>query len=301
MVNVIRFEEFNQYYIKTRGAIRSRIPEFNVYRHADIGDQVVQREGPFTLSYYHFVLGVSLNVDISISGRRHMTEDYTLVLLLPGQIVTWERTGGWDGYIIDVKEQFLNFFGLVSTIREAKFLQDLSPIVIHLSREQYLDLSNIYEMLLAEHEHLKEENIHAIKHLMQVLVLHFSRIVRNASGQPEVASESPKQSRQTADLANQFKRLVVNNYLISKSVGFYADQLHVTPAYLSKCVRATFYKSPKEVINEVILVHAKALLQDPKRSIKEIAYDLNFVDYSHFVKFFKQAEGLTPHEYRQVV
>jgi AraC-like DNA-binding protein len=43
---------------------------------------------------------------------------------------------------------------------------------------------------------------------------------------------------------------------------------------------------------------AKELLVETNRSLKEIAYALNFNSYEYFISFFKKREGITPLEYR---
>ena len=176
-----------------------------------------------------------------------------------------------------------------------QLLEDLEQLIPELK----LEVREVLMVVLAVQQfHLGMDFQVLVILVMQVLVVQLSRIVRAAAGSPHEHDPAASTTRQVRELASQFKHLVVTHYLTSKSVGFYASQLNVTPAYLSKCVRATYGKSPKQVINDAILLHVKALLHDPKRSIKEIAYDLNFADYSHFVKFFKQASGLTPHEFR---
>ncbi len=52
---------------------------------------------------------------------------------------------------------------------------------------------------------------------------------------------------------------------------------------------------------EIIFLHAKTLLSSTHTGIKELAWSLNFDDYSHFVKFFKKMNGMSPAEFRKQV
>jgi AraC family transcriptional regulator, transcriptional activator of pobA len=67
---------------------------------------------------------------------------------------------------------------------------------------------------------------------------------------------------------------------------------------LNECVKSISGKSAKEVISQVLLLEAKSLLKQTAIPIKEIAFHLNFQDYSHFTKFFKDATGRTPADFR---
>lgn len=80
---------------------------------------------------------------------------------------------------------------------------------------------------------------------------------------------------------------------------YYASILGVTPAYLGDAVKKVYHTTPKDIINEIIYLHARTLLSSTDTGIKELAWSLNFDDYSHFVKFFKKMSGLSPAEFRK--
>lgn len=292
-----QFNEFDEYYIDGKGQVRSKHPDFHIFRFNELGDQVVSRQGPFKTAYYQFALGASLSANVSVFDKNLVAEDYSMVIFLPGQIIEWERTGYWNGYVINVKEEFLNLALVGQALDSYRFLYDLKPLVFTMKREDYLGLSHFYELMLAEYAVLSSENLHVIKNLMQVLLVYINRLINQPNGPEQPDNAFTYMHYQ--EIATRFKHLVLHRYMESKSVGYYADLLHITPAFLNKCVRQLYSKSPKEFINEVVLLHAQTLLRNSDTSVKELAFQLNFDDYSHFVKFFKQATGLTPAEYRK--
>ena len=95
-------------------------------------------------------------------------------------------------------------------------------------------------------------------------------------------------------IAGQFKRLVEKNFITIREVAQYADQLHITPGYLSEVVKSNTGKSPREIINEVLLLEAKVLLGSTGLTVTEIAHRLNFGDQAHFSHFIKQHAGCSP-------
>ena len=102
-------------------------------------------------------------------------------------------------------------------------------------------------------------------------------------------------SRMTFD---NFIRLVSENYMKHRNVGFYADQLCLTPKYLSKVVKNFSGSSAPDWIDAYVILEAKNLLKYSDLAIKEIVYRLNFPNQSVFYKFFKTRTGITPSQYR---
>lgn len=96
----------------------------------------------------------------------------------------------------------------------------------------------------------------------------------------------------------EFVGLLTLYHRRERSVGFYADALHITPKYFSTIIRKMSGKSVAEWISEAVLMDAKAMLKYSEMSIQEIAYALNFPTQSFFGKYFKRLTGLSPSEYK---
>lgn len=83
-------------------------------------------------------------------------------------------------------------------------------------------------------------------------------------------------------------------------VGFFADKLNLSANYLSDLLRRNTGKSVKEHINMYLIELAKTELLSTKKTISEIAFNLGFEYPQYFSKLFKQKEGVSPSEYRNV-
>lgn len=93
---------------------------------------------------------------------------------------------------------------------------------------------------------------------------------------------------------NTFLEELSKHYLQERSVGFYAEQLHLTPKYLTTLLRSTTGRTASEWIDEYVILEAKNLLKYSTMNIQEIAYYLNFPNQSFFGRYFKQHTGMTP-------
>ena len=105
----------------------------------------------------------------------------------------------------------------------------------------------------------------------------------------------------TNNLAFRFHMLVDKYYKSQKNVAFYADELCITSNYLGVLCRKQYKKSPSAFIKERVLLEAKQLLHSSDKSIKEIAFELGFRNFSHFSYFFRTETGTTPKSYRQTM
>ncbi|UYZ63555.1 helix-turn-helix transcriptional regulator [Hymenobacter weizhouensis] len=79
-----------------------------------------------------------------------------------------------------------------------------------------------------------------------------------------------------------------------------AARLCIHPTHLSNTVKLTTGHSPCTYFEARIMDIARQQLQDPHRSVADIAQGLTF-DPSNFTKFFKRFEGCTPLQYRERV
>lgn len=96
-----------------------------------------------------------------------------------------------------------------------------------------------------------------------------------------------------------FQNLVEQHFLKEKSPSFYADLLHISPNTLSKKIKAEFNKTPSQIIQERVILEAKKQIHLTRKSMKEIASELNFEDEFYFSKYFKKHTGISPTQFRE--
>lgn len=84
-----------------------------------------------------------------------------------------------------------------------------------------------------------------------------------------------------------------------RDVGYYAEQLHITPKYLSElCARASG-RPASYWIEFFTGIGIASLLQDGTLTIQEICDHLHFSSLSYFSHYVKARFGLSPQEYRR--
>ena len=100
-------------------------------------------------------------------------------------------------------------------------------------------------------------------------------------------------------ITQQYKNALAQHVYEKQLVSEYADLLAVTADYLNKCVKSTTGKSAHDLLGDMLLMEAKALLRQTPLSISEIAFKIGKEDPSDFTRFFRSKTGVTPSQYRQ--
>lgn len=82
-------------------------------------------------------------------------------------------------------------------------------------------------------------------------------------------------------------------------VSFYANELCITPQYLSLVLKEQSGRSASQWIQDALMAEAKILLKSPHTNVQTVADQLHFPDQSTFGKFFKKHMGMSPMAYRK--
>ncbi len=100
------------------------------------------------------------------------------------------------------------------------------------------------------------------------------------------------------ELFRNFVQLVHRHCATERDVSFYARKLNITPRYLSSVAQAVSGKTPKEFIDNHVIVEIKILLKNTNLNIQEISNRMKFADQSFFGRYFKKHTGVSPLQYR---
>lgn len=127
---------------------------------------------------------------------------------------------------------------------------------------------------------------------------HFSLVVYELDIHIREKSGAQRLTSREEELTTRFFALVRENYHEHHDVQFYADRLFITRKYLSRVVKKTMDKSPRDIISKVLVIESKVLLKKYSLNIGDVSGRLKFADSAVFSKFFKKHTGQTPTEYK---
>lgn len=100
------------------------------------------------------------------------------------------------------------------------------------------------------------------------------------------------------DIIREFNYLVDSYFFKHHDVAFYASKLNKSPKTLANLFSTVLKRTPREIIHDRIMIHARRQINYSNSSIKEIAYQLGYNDIQTFSRFFRNREGISPIQYR---
>lgn len=100
-------------------------------------------------------------------------------------------------------------------------------------------------------------------------------------------------------LFHQFLKNIARRRIKKLSVSEYADELCITPKYLSTVCRTVSGKSPTEWISEYVVEDIIHYLKNTELTASQIGIELGFPNASFFGKYVREHLGMSPNEYRK--
>ena len=100
------------------------------------------------------------------------------------------------------------------------------------------------------------------------------------------------------ELVGRFLALVEHHCREHHSIGWYADELCLTPKYLANLVKKVTNRSAGDCIDYNLMSQAKWLLRSTTLPVREISDRLGFQNQSHFGTFFRRHTGVSPSHFR---
>jgi len=100
-------------------------------------------------------------------------------------------------------------------------------------------------------------------------------------------------------LFHQFLKNIARRRIKKLSVSEYAEELCISPKYLSTVCRTVSGKSPTEWISEYVIEDITHYLKNTELSASQIGIELGFPNASFFGKYVREHLGMSPNEYRK--
>lgn len=226
----------------------------------------------------------------------------TLLCMAPGQVFSVSEPDeptlheGWGLY---VHPDLLAHASLSRRIHEYTFFSYAVNEALHISDDERRTLSRLVEEIRLEY------NYPIDRHSRGILVTHIEQLLNYV--QRFYERQFNTRHRTGHDLISRFETLL-RQYLQTDqlperglpTVEYFADQLHLSPGYLTDLLKKDTGRTTKEHIQYQLIEQAKYRLLNSTLSVSEIAYELGFAYPQYFNRLFKAYVGQTPQVYRQV-
>ena len=155
----------------------------------------------------------------------------------------------------------------------------------------------IYETFFRIKAKIDEPENRFRREMVQAMFLAMAYELSNVIYSVQAQNESC--NTRAEEIFTQFIKLVEKHFRSERRVGWYSEQLCISPKYLSETIKAVSKRTPNEWIDSYVTIELRMLLRNTQKSIKEIAQELNFSNQSFLGKYFKEHTDMSPSEYRR--
>ena len=102
----------------------------------------------------------------------------------------------------------------------------------------------------------------------------------------------------SAELYNLFLDAVGRFFHRYADVSFYAEELNVSPRYLSQVTRRIAGRTPKSIIDERLTAEIVKYLTTTGTPLKTVARQLGFSSQAQLSRYFRKQKGVSPRQYK---
>lgn len=236
-------------------------------------------------------------------GRAQYSIDTREQMVKPGDLLFISERHIVDNYMASPDFECLCI--MVSTAFYHDFVQNVKNVssllifstnnpVVQLAPREIQVYSNYYQTI---REKMADSNHHYRTDLVKALLLAMFYDMSNVIWRVE--QQGTKTKKRADAIFAQFIRLLEENYRHERRVSWYAQQLCITPKYLSEIVKQVSKRTTNEWIDSYVILEIRVQLRNSTKNIKQICNELHFPNQSFMGKYFKEHVGVSPSEYRK--
>ena len=224
-------------------------------------------------------------------------DDGVLVVTAPKQVISIEKLEKIEltGYKLIFHPDFLQGYPLAKTIHNYSFFSYSTNKALFLSDKEEEIVLNLFKSIEQECANNTDKfSQDVLIANIELLLVHIDRYYnRQFLTRKNISNDTLSKMEE-----------ILNRYFEAEhtqlpTVQYIADQLNLSPTYLSDLLKNLTGLTAQQHIHEKLIEKAKELLFTSNLSVSEIAYQLGFEFPQSFNKLFKKKTNLTPLEFKQ--
>lgn len=249
----------------------------------------------FTFDFYAVILCVNGEISFGINGTSHTMHKNDILICPPDMIMSEARhSDDMRCYSIAISPNY--FKRILPTIDinwNVRIAFETHPILS--LNEKEADLFCQYHDLLQKKmsSNLGKHHAEVIDSLMLAFIYEFGDTISRFIDKSERPFSSAEYIFQT------FIETLTNMQPKKRNVAFYAEELNITPKYLTAICRSISGHPASEIIDTYVIKDISYMLRYTRKSVKEISNELDFPNISFFGKYVKKHLGMSPKNYRE--
>ena len=262
-----------------------------------LSDQINKAPMPSEPRKMNFIL-----IGLCTKGQISYRMDTEELVVHAGEMLVASERHVIDGYQPSADMEGLCIMMSVDFFHEIiKSVHDVSSLFVFARMQPVMkleadEIATFTEYFQFIKQKISDNHNHFRKDLIRTLMLAMFYDVGNVIYRVKNFDESLLRSEK---VFTRFLKMVEENCKRERRVSWYAQQLNITPKYLSTAVKRISGRTAVEWIENYVTMELRVLLKNSTKSIKEITDELNFPNQSFLGKYFKEHVGMTPSAYRK--
>lgn len=274
-------------------------PLISLVDYGDIRVDTTDLSKAMVLNFYKVSFKKNLQDKIKYGQGYYDFDEGGLSFISPNQLIAEPATGNdYSGYTLLIHPDFIRTYPLGKTIKNYGFFSYSVAEALYLSDKEKETIVSIFK-------HIEQELSSSIDNFSQdILVSQIEHLLNYSNRFYNRQFITRKAANH--DLLAKLEELLVGYFDNSKAlmsglptVEYVAEQLQVSPRYLSDMLRSFTGQNTQQHIHNKLIEKAKEILSTSNLTIAEIAYQLGFEHPQSFNKLFKRKTNVSPLEFRQ--
>ena len=253
----------------------------------------------FMMSFYKISYKPNLKGKFKYGQHYYDFDEGGLFFLAPNQLTgTSEQNLDFSGFTLFIHPDLLLNYPLAKKIRQYNFFSYAATEVLHLSDQEKGTILAIAKLIDAELTgRIDALSQDVIISQVELLLTYADRFYQRQFLTRKAVNH---------DLLQKLEEILDERFNSNASldqgiptVQYLADQLHLSPHYLSDMLRSLTGLNAQQHIHLKLIDKAKEKLSTTTLSVSEVAYQLGFEHPQSFSTLFKTKTNLSPLEFRR--
>lgn len=295
----LRFKSISEFH-DFRDLPKPEHPLVSVYNFEDL--KYLNKEEPksLMLDFYSIALKRNANAKMRYGQQEYDFKEGVLIFLSPGQVFSIEGNAEMQhtGWSLLIHPDFLWNTPLAQKIKQYDYFGYAVNEALHLSDKEENMLIDIIKNIQNEYQsNIDKFSQDVIIAQIELFLTYAERFYNRQFITRKISSHQI-----LARLEKLLEDYFTNDSLASNglpTVQFIAENLNVSPNYLSGLLKTHTGQSTQQHIHNKLIEKAKEKLSTTNLSISEIAFELGFEHQQSFSKLFKTKTNTSPLEFRQ--
>ncbi len=263
--------------------------------HTDIRELPIE-EGSMQIDMVTIVTCSKGKLQIELNTFPHILRHNEILVCLPNDIIdNWMMSLDFEGSILCLSQSKILEQISENDLWQKAFQLAENPI-IQVS-EDSLEMSKLYGAMLMQKIKMKHTLFHR-EIIISIVKAALYELLSNVDNN-NLITNGKGLMKQRDILFKRFIRLLAQTRVKPRDISWYANQLCVTPKYLSTVCKQASGKTALGWINEYVSLDIRFWLKNSNKTIKEVAHLLKFPNISFFGKYCRTHFGISPTEYRK--